>query len=147
MSGHIVTLHHRDCPHLSPEPPAPSHNQCNMTNALLKIERLEHRRYLFMEQISSHLKVFLSVIRSYKFYFYFLNHPYIQYSSFSRHCRLSKSGIFLVKILTGAAIFGSDANSIRNLCGPAGVRVCVCMCVCVSAPQPKTQDRYKENRS
>ena len=28
-------------------------------------------------------------------------------------------------------IFGSDANSIRNLCGPAGVRVYVCMCVCV----------------
>ena len=27
--------------------------------------------------------------------------------------------------------FGSDANSIRNLCGPAGVRVYVCMCVCV----------------
>ena len=28
-------------------------------------------------------------------------------------------------------IFGSDANSIRNLCGPAGMRVYVCMYVCV----------------
>ena len=28
-------------------------------------------------------------------------------------------------------IFGSDANSIRNLCRPAGVRVYVCMYVCV----------------
>ena len=27
-------------------------------------------------------------------------------------------------------LFGSDANSIRNLCGPAGVRVYVCMWVC-----------------
>ena len=28
---------------------------------------------------------------------------------------------------TALLIFGSDANSIRNLCGPAGVRVYVCM--------------------
>ena len=46
------------------EPPAPLITNVNMTNTLLKFERLEHSRIFFYGANSLHLKVFLSVIRT-----------------------------------------------------------------------------------
>ena len=66
---------------------------------------------------------------------------YIKSGLQNRDC----SNIIRKSVCTQPLIFGSDANSIRNLCGPAGVRVYVCMYVWVHLSL-KHRTGTKENR-